>query len=489
MKTSSLVRIITFVIVAIFVLNILVLLVYFPLSSSSVSSARVSPLMLKLQSREAFGTFQKKNLRLDHRRQQQRNSEADKKGQPAENLKANCQDYGCPVYPPELTSPGTNETIWKALQGLGYFNAPTKNMKQSLPLFEFASKSFVTLTQQGASHKFNQDRGLYVSPFLPDLSHLISKHKTEARSFLACIFDGHGELGHEVAQEMVEKFPLLLGQKLTASLGESASNNRIQDINSGGPIVIAERGYDLTDIAIRKALNETFLEMNEKGNPSNFLLAGCTASVTLRWGSKLYIANTGDSETVVVSALPSMKHVPPNLQQEWQQQQSQDLPTAQVEYSTRRDKGNQPGERARIEGLGGKIHVNAKGFDPRVIQYSNTLKENVGLAMSRSIGDWEFKAVGVIAEPTIDVIDLSNKDFSDSDKALFLLAASDGLWEKRQKHFFATRIAASFENKNEDNPDANFQPLYHLYDVVQRITPKRQEGYRDDITAIVVSLK
>ena len=286
-----------------------------------------------------------------------------------------------------------------------------------------------------------------------------------------------GELGHEVAQEMVEKFPLLLGQKLTRSLGESANNNRIQDINNDGPIVITAKDYDSTDIAIRKALNETFLELNEKGNPSNFLLAGCTASVTLRWGSKLYIANTGDSETVVVSALPQ------------QQQQNQDLPTAQVEYATRRDKGNQPAERARIEGLGGKIHVNAKGFDPRVIQYSNTLKENVGLAMSRSIGDWEFKAVGVIAEPTIDVIDLSNKHSSDSEKSLFLLAASDGLWEKRQKHFFATRIAASFETKNEDNEDTNFQPLYHLYDVIRRITPKRQEGYRDDITAIVVNLK
>lgn len=467
-------------IVAIFVLNILVLLVYFPPSSSSISSAKVSPLMLKLQSREAFGSFQKKNLREINQQRQRRNSEADKKDRPkdaTENPKTNCQDYGCPVYPPELTSPGTNETIWKALQESGYFNAPKKNIKQSLPLFEFASKSFVTLTQQGASHKFNQDRGLYVAPFLPDISPLISKHKTEARSFLACIFDGHGELGHEVAQEMVEKFPLLLGQKLTRSLGESANNNRIQDINNDGPIVITAKDYDSTDIAIRKALNETFLELNEKGNPSNFLLAGCTASVTLRWGSKLYIANTGDSETVVVSALPQ------------QQQQNQDLPTAQVEYATRRDKGNQPAERARIEGLGGKIHVNAKGFDPRVIQYSNTLKENVGLAMSRSIGDWEFKAVGVIAEPTIDVIDLSNKHSSDSEKSLFLLAASDGLWEKRQKHFFATRIAASFETKNEDNEDTNFQPLYHLYDVIRRITPKRQEGYRDDITAIVVNLK
>ena len=170
-------------------------------------------------------------------------------------------------------------------------------------------------------------------------------------------------------------------------------------------------------------------------------------------------------------------------------QQQQDFPNAKVEYATRRDKGNQPAERARIEGLGGKIHINAKGFDPRVIYYSETLKENVGLAMSRSIGDWEFAAVGVIAEPTIDVIDLSNAPLSDSERIVFLMAASDGLWEKRQKHFFATQIAASFASENEDNAEDNLQPLNHLYDVIQKITPKRQDGYRDDITAIVVNLK
>lgn len=488
MKSSLLVRIIFFVLVAIFVLNFLVVLVYFPLSSSSVSSSEVSPLMLKLQSREAFGNFEKESLRENLRRQQQRQPiEADEKDRPkkataataATTYRKNCTTYGCPVYPPELTTPSTNQTIQRILS-----KPPTKNGKQSRPLFEFASKTFVTLTQQGASHKFNQDRGLYVSPFLPDLLPSISKSKTEARSFLACIFDGHGILGHEVAQEVVEKFPLLLGQKLTLLLGDSKINNQSRSRNNNGPIVVDLKDYDSTDIAIRKALNETFLEINEKGNPSNFLHAGCTASVTLRWGSKLYIANTGDSETVVISSLSSFKNQTPNM---WQQQQ--DFPNTKVEYATRRDKGNQPAERARIEGLGGKIHINAKGFDPRVINYSETLKENVGLAMSRSIGDWEFEAVGVIAEPTTDVIDLSKAPLSDSERTVFLMAASDGLWEKRQKHFFATQIAASFVSENEDNAEDNLQPLNHLYDVIQKITPKRQDGYRDDITAIVVNLK
>ena len=263
--------------------------------------------------------------------------------------------------------------------------------------------------------------------------------------------------------------------------------------NANDTMLVRKEDYDSTDLAIRNALNETFLEVNEKGTPSTFLLGGCTATVTLRWGSKLYVANAGDSETIVVSASASSKQQPPKKQQ----QQQYDSLHANVEYETRRDKANQPEERARIEKLGGTIHVNANGFDPRVIVYSEAAKDTIGLAMSRCIGDWEWKAVGVIAEPTIDLIDLSKASLPDSGKVFFLLAASDGMWERRQKQFYATQMAASFQNSIEnlpnprDNDDANaqFRPLYHLYDIIQRITPKVQTGYRDDITAMIINLE
>ncbi|OEU22838.1 protein serine/threonine phosphatase 2C, partial [Fragilariopsis cylindrus CCMP1102] len=177
------------------------------------------------------------------------------------------------------------------------------------------------------------------------------------------IFDGHGKLGHTVAQEVVERFP-------------------VEHEN-----VISIEDYDRNDFAIRKALNETFLEINSNGTASTFSLGGCTASISLRWGSKLYMANAGDSQIIV-------------------QQRTPEGMITKVEYSTRRDKANLPDERARIEGLGGKIHVNANGFDPRVIIYSEAAKDTIGLAMSRSLGDWEWKSVGVFAEPIVDIIDL-----------------------------------------------------------------------------------
>ncbi len=550
MKSSSLFRIIFFVIVAIFVLNFVVVLVYFPLATSSASSSGIPPVTLKLQNLESFGNFEEDQQSHEkHRRQQQlapreeegkqkhlrkgatgrtqriktateisakigTNSTAKKAtnstskcsfhGCPVSfpkivnNSTQNCESYGCPVYPPELTTPLTNQTIRKALEESGYSFLPltsSNKTKQNLSNFTFASETFVTLSLQGASHEVNQDRGLYVSPFLPKLLSTTLASKNSTKSFLTCIFDGHGELGHKVAQEVVEKFPLLLSEKLTLALSginkNSADSNEKSSESHNQTILVNQVDYDSTDRAIRKALNETFLEVNEKGDPSNFFLGGCTASVTLRWGPRLYVANTGDSETIVVSAFP-----PQNMQQQEMRRKERrsELWTAKVEYNTRRDKANQPDERARIEKLGGKIHINAKGFDPRVILHSEAAHDTIGLAMSRSIGDWEWKAVGVTAEPTIDVIDLSKPPLPDSDKTIFLLAASDGFWDMRQKPFYASRMAASFRNDDKDNwnsreKDASFRPLYHLYDIIQKITPKNQNGYRDDITVTIVNLE
>ncbi|VEU41259.1 unnamed protein product [Pseudo-nitzschia multistriata] len=427
-----------------------------------------------------------------------------------------CRSFGCPIYPPELTNPLQNATIRDALESSRLGGSP--GSKSLLPDREkaasigFAAASFATLSQKGESHTVNQDRAVYVPSFLSDL--LVSSARKPSgaaaelpapESFLVGLFDGHGELGHDVAEEVVEKLPVLLAEKLTKGLGggSSSSNGEFDDFkravatdsyrdNSNNStntvnneaIVVHAKEYDKTDFIIRKALNETFLEVNKKGTSPTFYLGGCTASVALRWGSKLYVANAGDSTTILVSAAekkaPKKKETP-----------SLDV---KVEYQTRRDKANQPGERERIEKLGGKVHVNAQGFDPRVIVYSHVAKDTIGLAMSRSLGDWEWKVAGVTAEPTIDVIDLSElSEPPAQERSLFLLAASDGFWDMRQQHFLATLSASSFvvpsrDTGNESEEEKLLRPLFHLYDIIRRITPKEQTGYRDDITATIVRL-
>jgi len=525
----SLFRIIFIGIVVIFVINFWILFIYFPPPSTTTSSS--SSQMFSNQHVATMRTnksFRRNNqqIRPKEQQQQQQLRRTTTTTTTLHNMNKNktsidCPFFGCPIYPPELTNPEFNQTI------LNEFIVGEDSGKDDN--FRFATDSFATLTQQGKSHIINQDRAIYISPFLPELllsslSSTTNATTTTTISFLAAIFDGHGTLGHDVAQEVVEQFPLILAEKLTIALGrippigndDESSRSSKENQND---IIRSIKQYDQTDFAIRKALNETFLKVNNDGTASTFSLGGCTASVTLRWGSKLYVANAGDSQMILVSSV-----VPSSLSSSTEQQQQKFTPEgmiAKVVYSSRRDKANLPDERARIEGLGGNVHLNANGFDPRVIVHSEIANDTIGLAMSRCIGDWEWKAVGVIAEPIIDVIDLSKlrqhqrqQPSEEGKKIIFLIAASDGFFDIRPKEFYANQIAGSFLVDNDNDADrkyindpqrkqgvslgngngnfgitkAEFRPLFRLYDIIQRITPKVQTGYRDDITAIISRL-
>jgi serine/threonine protein phosphatase PrpC len=365
-----------------------------------------------------------------------------------------CPRYGCHQYPPELT-PQLNQSLVHAFRS----DLP-------VPAFDqFASDTFAMLTQQGKSHTENQDRGLFISPFV---IHVANQESELPPSFLAAIFDGHNGLGHLVAQEVAERLPGLLAEKLQQSMwGRSWDDDR-------------------TDVIVAAAFNETFVQVNRDGDSFYFLRGGTTASVTLRYGSKLYIANVGDSQTVLVSVTSSSK-------------------TGKVEFMTRKDKPFEMDEYDRIHQLGGKIHINPlHPKDSRVVVHSKIAKDTLALAMSRSLGDWEWKEIGVTAEPIVSVIDLLQPRYKDA--SLFLIAASDGMWDVRKQEFFANQFATAFEGRLLDDrtekktvtmeftgipapSNPQLLPLFKLHDVIQRITPKVQKGYRDDITAIITKIQ
>ena len=96
----------------------------------------------------------------------------------------------------------------------------------------------------------------------------------------------------------------------------------------------------------------------------------------------LYCANVGDSRCVLVNRSGVMR----------------------LSYDDRVD---DPTERARIIKQGGFI------FNERVMG---------SLMLSRSFGDWDIKNFGVIAEPHITKVDITDDD-------LFIIIASDGVWD------------------------------------------------------------
>ena len=338
----------------------------------------------------------------------------------SEKGKDGCFAFGCPIYPAELT-PYLHELIGEIFVNQTRWND-----------FNFGSSEYALLTQRGQSHFVNQDRAVLVSPFTTAAT------TNGEPSFLVGVFDGHGQQGHNVASHIARELPERLAEEL----------NSLSQID---------------DEAIVKALNKTVVEVDIYA-PPNFLLGGSTASITLRRGSKLYIANTGDSKTAVVS-LPSTKSLGRPLTPE----------DTSIVYKTREDKATLPNEYARIKALNGTIHINPKTNDSRVVLLSAAARDTIGLAMSRSLGDWEWKAVGVTAEPLIDIIDLSKHPNA------FLIAASDGMWGMRRDQYFAKQFSESFYVGKK-------RPLFQVWDVIKKITPKVQKGYRDDMTAIIVKL-
>lgn len=339
-----------------------------------------------------------------------------------------CPDFGCPQYPAEL------DPYWHRMLEEVFVNK-TRDASD----FSFGAEYFALLTQKGMSHYVNQDRAVVIAPYTA----LPSSPQME-KTVLVGLFDGHGQQGHIVADHVTRELPERLAKELRAIPKDK-----------------------VTDQAIVGALNKTFVEVDIYA-PPNFLLGGTTASVALRWGSKLFIANVGDSQTVVVSLPPNEMHEdPPN--------KGRSVEDFNVVYETRKDKAILPDEYARITGLGGKIHINPHNNESRVVVMSVAARDQIGLAMSRSLGDWEWKAIGVTSEPLIDVIDLNKYPNA------YLIAASDGAWERRWRPFFAKQFSESFYVGKKP-------PLQKCWDILRVLTPEVKRGYCDDMTVVVMKL-
>jgi len=395
-----------------------------------------------------------------------------------------CPSYGCPVYPAEME---TNEDLRHMLSDR---LDPRKLV--SLSRFAMQSSSLagtVTITHKGDSHVVNQDRAVIIRPFVTHQSRQRQpavgeeNHENENESFLLAILDGHGVEGHEVAEYAHKELPRLLATKLN------------------------DRPCCQSDDWIRQQLNETFVEVNSRA-PPDALRGGCTASVTLRIGSKLYFANAGDSQTILVTVPKpqSSKNATitatgrslqmaaaeknNNNNNNLNNNDSNNNLNASIVYATRRDKPHLPDERARIEQLGGQIHIPPQNPAlARVIVYSEAADppEPIGLAMSRSIGDWEWKLIGVTAEPIVDVIDLSQY----AGLTCFIIAASDGLWDLRRKEFFANRFAPSIlQQQQQQSSGGSRNPpmtlMQTIASTIRLISPT--SGYQDDITVIVAPI-
>lgn len=368
----------------------------------------------------------------------------------------NCPSYGCPLQPKDVYY---DEPVSKALTDLRLKKREDVTEKDLQPLESSGTQDMATLTLIGykggpLEKQINQDRAFCVAPYVID-------EKSTEESKIMGVFDGHANLGEKVSQYAVTELPKLLASKLKETNGEEEQ--------------------------VKKALVETFVEV-DKTAPAE-ISGGCTASVILQYGKKIYFANAGDSRSfLVVYRSESQK--------------------ADVIFITREDKPSLPDEKARVEKMGGKVYIPARGTS-RVLYVDHETGMQSGLAMSRSIGDWEAGKLGVIPDPLVDVIDIpalveaqmecatsdpdgeiyvdSDCDSGKDDVYIFAVSATDGMMDFATPDIIANTIAVSLYNKDGPHLFTALEQLIYL--AAQGWEQSKQGRYRDDIAVVVSQIR
>uniref|UniRef100_A0A7S0IPM7 PPM-type phosphatase domain-containing protein n=1 Tax=Calcidiscus leptoporus TaxID=127549 RepID=A0A7S0IPM7_9EUKA len=210
----------------------------------------------------------------------------------------------------------------------------------------------------GSVSKINQDRAVAIYPFLDDKA-----------TALFGVFDGHGRVGEQVSQYVIEHLPEEL--------------MRHPKIESDACTALRECFVDV-DTTLADAVDAS--------------VSGTTAIACLLRGNHIWLANCGDSRAIIARQKPKS--------------------TALKAIDLSRDqKPDDPVEMRRILQMGG--HVTPAGANGSPARVWHNLR---GLAMARSIGDHHAATVGVIAEPEVTQYDITDDDVA-------LIVASDGVWE------------------------------------------------------------
>jgi len=285
--------------------------------------------------------------------------------------------------------------------------------------------------------KINQDRGGVSIPYA-----------SSPRTALFAVYDGHGKGGEYVSQHALHEIPRRLEQATEFKMGN----------------------YE-------KAFQKVFLDVDEdlvRKDSIDPMYSGCTACVILMLNKLLYIANVGDSRAVIG--------------QRTQIQQRQVLPEGYITSQARTTTAmraldlsvdqnpDSPGEKERIERSGGFVSPPAEeGLSSRVwLDHGCT---QIGLAMSRSIGDHVVNAVGVIAEPVVTKYELKEEDS-------FLVIATDGVWE-----FLSSQEVVDMVNHDLRQGKGSSEACQNLIKAAAAKWHEYEGDYRDDITALVVKVK
>ena len=254
------------------------------------------------------------------------------------------------------------------------------------------------------------------------------------------VLDGHGPLGHLISEFAADFIPNQLTNNLEIRLDKNTESiyNKLKANN-----------YEL----IKEAFISTDTGLESYNIDAD--VSGTTCILIIHIGNHLISANVGDSRAIVV----------------FDEENDPNLNFLKVIPLSIDSKPESPDEKERILSSGGvveKIKKFGEGVGPfRVFARGKSFP---GLAMSRSIGDFSAKKLGVIAEPGIIEYYIGNN-------TKFFVLCSDGVWE-----FLSNDLVKNVGKQYYLNSNANEL----CQELISRsvIEWKTHETTIDDITAV-----
>ena len=248
------------------------------------------------------------------------------------------------------------------------------------------------------------------------------------------VFDGHGRQGHDVSNFVKDFLPKLIVQ-------DSAFKN--DDFETA-----LLNGFQRTQELIEQETNLKTIDASASGT---------TCTIVIHKGSKVWVANVGDSRCVLASPCPV----------------TGDLKAEDV---TRDHKPDIPEERERIHRMGGVVIKPPMDVNHRVYVKGFRFP---GLAMSRALGDLiGYHKAGISATPEINTYSLRGDET--------LLLCSDGVWE-----FLSSQEAVDLvmEELTDTTMNRQMEAAEKLCKTSWDKWIEEENGaVVDDITAIVVRL-
>lgn len=256
----------------------------------------------------------------------------------------------------------------------------------------------------------------------------------QPQEHLFSVLDGHGPHGHVVANSVKQRLP------------STISRLALRNPNHAG---VLQQGYNAVNTMVR---NDPAIDD---------MLSGTTASSVWISGRRAFIANTGDSRTVLGCASESGLIV------------AMDLTHDQTPFRS--------DERKRVIRAGARImtmgerHGECGPLTPEEYNADDPprcyLQKQAapGTAFTRSIGDAIAETIGVISTPEVRIHALSEND-------RFMILATDGVWE-----FISSQEAVDIVRKCKTPFEAAFKLIEESYKLWMEFDVRT-----DDISAVVI---